>query len=407
MNRGVIILRNTGHGVNDIFWFVLPSLLPVILEQFDMKYGTAGGLLTAFIGVIAIFSFILGKISDHLPRHYILGTGFLVASVFLIGSSFMDNLSLFVVCILFAGIGVSSFHPAIYAFIEDTTKKSRGIVYGMFEFWGAVAILLMFLLHGFLLKQLSWRTILIFTSIPGLIMGSLYFIYSDRFKITTGQRVDVNGGVLGTHNFSILLFVLFLVIIIFRYLGIIAVVHFTPTYLVREIGLPANIASYATGLYFVGGLIFTPIIGKQCDIRSPFLILLVTTGIAFPLIFLISLPHPLWILPLYLILLGGSYYGAGPSVNMIIAQVSSKMGRGEAFGYLTSMMAVAYSFSPLLFGLMADRIGLRLSIRFFSFPLLISTALLFLLFNRVRKDKRELHSSPVLKPDRASGGETY
>ena len=126
--------------------------------------------------------------------------------------------------------------------------------------------------------------------------------------------------------------------------------------------MPTNIASYATGLYFLGGLIFTPIIGKQCDIRSPFLVLLVTTGIAFPLIFLISLPH-LRILPLYLILLGGSYYGAGPAVNMILALMNSKMGMGEAFGYLTSMMAVAYSFSPLLFGVMADRIGLRLSIR--------------------------------------------
>ena len=161
MKKDIIILRNTGHGVNDIFWFVLPSLLPVILEQFGMKYSTAGGLLTAFIGVIAIFSFILGKLSDHIPRLYILGPGFLVASIFFIISSFMNNIHLFVVCVLFAGIGVSSFHPAIYAFIEDTTKEGRGKVYGMFEFWGAVAILLMFLLHGFLLKQLSWRNILL------------------------------------------------------------------------------------------------------------------------------------------------------------------------------------------------------------------------------------------------------
>ncbi len=55
-----MILRNVGHGVNDIFWYILPSLLPVILDQFGMKYGTAGGLLTAFLGVVAVFSFILG-----------------------------------------------------------------------------------------------------------------------------------------------------------------------------------------------------------------------------------------------------------------------------------------------------------------------------------------------------------
>ena len=62
------------------------------------------------------------------------------------------------------------------------------------------------------------------------------------------------------NNTSTMLFVLFLITIIFRYLGIIAVVHFTPTYLVREIGLPPNIASYATALYFLGGVIFTPFV---------------------------------------------------------------------------------------------------------------------------------------------------
>ena len=80
MDKSVVVLRNVGHGVNDIFWYILPSLLPVILDQFGMKYGTAGGLLTAFLGVVAVFSLILGKISDYFPRHIILGTGFFVAS---------------------------------------------------------------------------------------------------------------------------------------------------------------------------------------------------------------------------------------------------------------------------------------------------------------------------------------
>ena len=75
-DRSVVILRNVGHGVNDIFWYILPSLLPVILDQFDIKYGTAGGLLTAFLGVVAVFSFILDKISDYSPRHIILAAGF-------------------------------------------------------------------------------------------------------------------------------------------------------------------------------------------------------------------------------------------------------------------------------------------------------------------------------------------
>jgi hypothetical protein len=43
MDRSVVNLRNVGHGVNDIFLYILPSLLPVILDQFGMKYGSAEG----------------------------------------------------------------------------------------------------------------------------------------------------------------------------------------------------------------------------------------------------------------------------------------------------------------------------------------------------------------------------
>lgn len=405
-NRGVVILRNTGHGVNDIFWYILPSLLPVILEQFDLKYGTAGGLLTAFLGVIAVFSFISGKISDHVPRHIIMGSGFLVASIFLIAAALIDNLSLFLVCILITGIGVSSYHPAVYAFIDETTEKRRGQAYGMFEFWGSAAILFMFLLHGFLMKQLHWRSIILITSIPGLVMGSLFFTSSGRFRYTAARSARIVKNAADAQHIPLLVFILFLLVVTSRFFSILAVVNFTPVYLVREVGLPKNIASYTTGIYFLGGLIFTPITGRQCDIRSPFVVLLLLIGIAFPLIFLMSLPHPLWLLPLYLFLLGGSYYGAGPAMNLIVARMASRLGKGEAFGYFMGLIAVAFSFSPLLFGIYADRIGLKLTMRYFSFPLLFSVAVLIFVFNMMRSGSKNSHQRHIPRIDQAPGGET-
>lgn len=177
MKKSAMVLRNVGHGANDIYWFILPSLLPLILVQFDMKYETAGGLLTAFLGVIAVFSFIQGKLSDRFHRQIILGTGFLVASISLILSSFMNRLGFFVACIVIAGMGVSSYHPAIYAYIDETTQSRQGKEYGMFEFWGSTAIFFMFLLHGLLLKNMNWRNIIFISSIPGIVVGSLYFTY--------------------------------------------------------------------------------------------------------------------------------------------------------------------------------------------------------------------------------------
>ncbi|KKL66974.1 hypothetical protein LCGC14_2139610 [marine sediment metagenome] len=380
MNRSVVILRNVGHGVNDIFWYILPSLLPVILDQFGMKYGTAGGLLTAFLGVVAVFSFILGKISDYFPRHIIIGAGFLVASLFLIGGSLTNNFNLFVACLLVAGIGVGSYHAAGYALIEDITENRKGRAYGMFEFWGAAGVLLMFLLHGLLLNHLSWRNIILITSIPGLAMGFLYFIYSERFRSAADRAKGKILNKTEIQDAPVLLFILFIISFTIRYFGILGVVSFTSTYLVRELGLQANVASYATGIYFLGGLIFTPFMGMQCDIRNPILVLLFTTLIPFPLIFLMTLTQPLWVLPVYLLLIGGSYYGAGPAMSMIIARMSSKLGKGEAFGYFMAVTSVTFSISPLLFGMLADRIGLNLTMKIYSLPLLLGSVVLLVLF---------------------------
>jgi MFS family permease len=93
-----------------------------------------------------------------------------------------------------------------------------------------------------------------------------------------------------------------------------------------------------------------------------------------------TLTQPLWILPIYLLLIGGSYYGAGPAMLMIVARMSSKLGKGEAFGYFMAVTSIVFSFSPLLFGVLADRIGLNLTMKIFSLPLLLGSAVLVLLY---------------------------
>ena len=120
--RGRRVLLNTGHGVNDVYWYILPAILPIIVTQFGLKYGTAGGILTAYLGSAAIFSFLIGKLSDSVSRQRVLGIGFLVASASLILAGFMGRIGPFIIFLLIASIGVSSYHPVAYATIAETTE---------------------------------------------------------------------------------------------------------------------------------------------------------------------------------------------------------------------------------------------------------------------------------------------
>ena len=80
-NHHFISQWGLSHAVNDIYWFVLPSILPLLLEQFGLSYKSAGVILTLYLGAIALFSFIFGKLTDSLSPFTLIGGGFLIASL--------------------------------------------------------------------------------------------------------------------------------------------------------------------------------------------------------------------------------------------------------------------------------------------------------------------------------------
>ena len=173
-NRLFRLFAFIGHGTNDSFWFILPLVLPLILRQYDLRYATAGGLLTAYLITIAIFSMLLGKISDHFPRWVFISFGFMAASAGLFAASYTVRLSLFTICILLAAVGVSTYHPVMYAAINDRITQNRGRFFSQFEFSGLLIILFMYALSGSLLQKIAWVGVLRIVSIPGFILGLIF-----------------------------------------------------------------------------------------------------------------------------------------------------------------------------------------------------------------------------------------
>ena len=133
-----------GHGINDIYWFVLPSILPLIIEQFGLRYRAGGLILTAYLMVIALFSTILGKWSDSVDRQRIIGIGFLLSALGMTLAGVSKGLASFIALLIISAVGTSSFHPVGLALIDETAKVSRGRVFGFFEFWGFLAVCAMF-----------------------------------------------------------------------------------------------------------------------------------------------------------------------------------------------------------------------------------------------------------------------
>ena len=377
-----------GHGVNDLYWFILPLVLPLMLKTFGLSYGKAGGILTVYLLVIAILSFLFGKLSDRSSRWILLGPGFFAASAGLILSGFMPNLAFLVLCLGITGIGVSTFHPLMYATIDERTRVKRGDAFGKYEFWGSTAIFIMFVVNGTLLRIIGWKQILILTALPGVAAGIIYSIGKPE-PMAIGKEEDeaISGSTPGLPSG---VFILFLLSILLRILGTTATMNFIPTYLVAEVGIDNSIATYASGLLFFGGMIASILAGKSADRWGAFPILVTAILVIIPSIFVLTLKVPLWVYGVSIFLFGAGVSAGLPAQNMVAFSLSKGMGGGEVFGIITAMMTLIAAVNPVLLGMLADRTGLGNAFRVFAIPLAASLIITIILM-RSRKLKRNSH----------------
>lgn len=367
------LLTAFGHGVNDLYFFALPLVLPLLLREFSLSYRLAGLVLAVFLGVVSLCSFILGRISDRLSPWLLIGGGFLLASAGFLGGGLAPALAAVLPLLALGGIGVAAFHPLIYALIDRLTPRKVGQALGFFEFWGGLSILAMYLGGGALLRSLGWRGVLLLVGSPGLVMGALFLRQGiagrgEAPRPDEGQgplaeppprRRGAGGGLL-----------LFLLTCLLRLLSATAVINFMPTYLAGERALPPDLAAYATAFIFAGGLAASALGGRAADRFSALPVLLLASGGIAPFIFLFSLPLPFWAALLVLALFGAFHSGCGPAQNLILSRLGAHLGRGTVFGLLLAATSLISALSPALFGLLADHLGLALTMKLFALPAL-------------------------------------
>jgi MFS family permease len=176
------------------------------------------------------------------------------------------------------------------------------------------------------------------------------------------------------------------------FLTFIGVLNFLPTFFVRALEFSPTLASYISGLFLIGGMFTAPLVGRFVDRRNPIISYIGSSLLVGPLVLILSLPIPNWLIPVVLILLGASSGAFGPSRNMLFVQLGKGWGGGQVFGIVVAISSITNSMSPLLFGLIADIGGLRASMRFFAIPALLGlfiSLVVWFLQRRLNRDSSD------------------
>jgi MFS family permease len=74
-------------------------------------------------------------------------------------------------------------------------------------------------------------------------------------------------------------------------------------------------------------------------------------------------------------------------MDILLSRLSGSIGKGQAFGYIMSVFAVITALSPALFGMLADRVGLRTAFALFAIPPFISFFVLLYTDRRMGRNR--------------------
>jgi MFS family permease len=166
-------LNALGHSYNDVYFFIIPLLLPLFREEFQLNYFQSGLILTIHVALRSIFSLIFGYVGDQCDKRVVIASGFICSSIFLGGLIWINNIHTITAFLFLLAIGVSTFHPLATAMVRENSKASqRGRYLSLFSAAGTAGIIIRYLCSN--MEMENYLLTILFTWLfPGLCLPKI------------------------------------------------------------------------------------------------------------------------------------------------------------------------------------------------------------------------------------------
>jgi MFS transporter, FSR family, fosmidomycin resistance protein len=347
-----VVLLSIGHGIHDMYPAFLAPLLPLLQVKLHLSNTLAGSLAT-FLRSSSLAQPFIGYLADRTSARLfvILAPGATAVFMSLIGAA--PSYGFAALLLASAGLSHASYHAPAPAMIAHVSGERVGAGMAFFMTGGELGRALGPVLIVYLVQWVGLERSYL-AAIPGLVFSALLFQLVG--PIQRGPKPIEHANVRAILRDRRRPLLLLLAFVWTRALLVGSLGIFTPTYLTtRDLSLAQAAAGYA--LLELAGAAGAMAGGTVSDRLGRRRTLLLAQSIAMPCFFAMAFGPRLLIFPL-LALTGLVVFSTTP-VALAALQEWLPEARSLAGGLYFSLNYIATGLAAVLFGMLADRVGVQ------------------------------------------------
>ena len=323
------------HFSHHIVASLLTPLLPFIRDSFSLSYTRAGILVSAFTISYGVAQLPGGWLSDRLGPHrlIIIGISGVAFCGLLVGLA--TNYVMLIIFFILMGILGGGYHPSASPLVSSAVEeKARGKALGIHQIGGTGSYFLSPLIAVAISRAIGWRGSFISLSAPTLVYGILFFMLLKRWGYRETHTLDESGKKTDSYRnneptaslISIMIVAVCIQIFVFSSLS------FIPLYVVDHFNGSEEAAAVLLSVAHSAGIWAGPLAGTISDRIGKIPIILFTSILAGPLIYLLNHVSLGVGITAVLLLLGMTQYMSMPVTEAYFISHSPKRSRSTILG---------------------------------------------------------------------------
>ncbi len=175
----ILVAMSGCHMLNDIMQSLLPSLYPLLKQNYALDFAQIGLLTMAFQITASLMQPVVGLVTDRWPMPYSLPVGMTSTLFGLILLAHAHNYPLLVVAACFVGLGSAVFHPESSRVARLASGGRHGFAQSLFQLGGNAGTAIGPLLAAFIVLPFGQSSIAWFAAIA--LLGIVILSWSGRW----------------------------------------------------------------------------------------------------------------------------------------------------------------------------------------------------------------------------------